>query len=241
MKKTMGFILSMALLLTAAGCGSDEDVRGTVEPAATDAAEATEATETAEATEAAEADEEATEAFEFGEVSANVYENKVIGLGCELSSDWTFYTDEQILEMNSLALEAMDEEAAEMVADATIIYDMYAMHSDGMSSINVNLENVGVASYALYSEKDSLENAKDILVDSMENMGYENASAELTTVTVAGEEFDALSTTASISGLDMYQLIFVKKCGGKYFANITVTTFGEDFTQDVIDSFYIAE
>lgn len=234
MKKAMGFILSMALLLTAAGCGSDEDARGTVEPAATEAAEAAE-----EATEAAE--EEATEAFQFGEVSANVYENKLIGIGCELSSDWTFYTDEEILALNNLTMDYMDEETAEMVADASIIYDMYAMYSDGMSSININLENVGVASYALYSAKDSLENANSVLVETFESMGYENVSSEITTVTIGGEEFDALTTTASISGVDMHQLIFVKKCGGKYFANISITTFAEDFTQEILDTFYIAE
>lgn len=242
MKKTMGFILSFALLLTAAGCGSDEDVRGTVEPAATEATEAADTTEAAEdTTEAAEGGEETTEAFEFGEVSANVYENKLIGLGCELSSDWTFQSDEEIMAMNNLALDNMDADLAEMVEDATLIYDMAATYSDGMSSVNVNLENVGVAGYALYSEKDSLENAQSMLPDTFESMGYENVVTELTTVTVAGQEFDALTTSANIGDFEMHQLVFVKKCGGRYFANISVTTVGEDFIQDVLDTFYVVE
>ncbi len=232
MKKTMGLMLCMALLLSAVGCSGEEDVRGTVEEAVT-----TEAAENSDADTDAETEEEA---FEFGEVDANVYENKFIGIGCSLSDEWGFYSDEEIKELNNMATDMAGEEFAEAVADAQMIYDMYAVHSDGMSSINVNLENVGLAKIALVDVAESLESSKSVLEDAFSNMGYEDISIESTTVTIDGEEFAALNVSASYSGMNMYELVFSGKAG-KYMWTTTIGTFGEDSTQELFDTFYLVD
>lgn len=240
MKKTMGLMLCMALLLSAVGCSGEEEVRGTIEEAAT-TAEAAENSDADTDTEAeADAETEEEEAFEFGEVDANVYENKFIGIGCSLSDEWGFYSDEEIKELNNMATDMAGDEFAEAVADAQMIYDMYAVHSDGMSSINVNLENIGIAKIALVDVAESLESSKSILEDAFSNMGYEDISIESTTVTIDGEEFAALNVSASYSGMNMYELVFSGKAG-KYMWTTTIGTFGEDTTQELFDTFYLVD
>ncbi len=223
MKKGMGLLLSALLLLSSTACAKEEEVRGTVEE-----------NQTSQAAETEEAE------FSFGEVNASKYENKFIGIGCNLDSEWSFYDDDQIKEMNNIALDAVDEDVADLIDNADLIYDMYAVHSDGMSNINVNLENVGTATLAALDLAENLDKTKSIIQDSFENMGYEDVSIESTTVEIDGQEFDGLVNHASISGMDMYQVLFCNKCG-KYISTVTVTTFGEDTTQQVLDSFYVTE
>jgi hypothetical protein len=242
MKKTMGLMLCMALLLSAVGCSGEEEVRGTIEEAATtaEAAENSDADADTDTEAEADAETEEEEAFEFGEVDANVYENKFIGIGCSLSDEWGFYSDEEIKELNNMATDMAGDEFAEAVADAQMIYDMYAVHSDGMSSINVNLENIGIAKIALVDVAESLESSKSILEDAFSNMGYEDISIESTTVTIDGEEFAALNVSASYSGMNMYELVFSGKAG-KYMWTTTIGTFGEDSTQELFDTFYLVD
>ncbi len=259
MKKTMGLMLCMALLLSAVGCSGEEEVRGTIEEAATTtAAEADADTDTdneeseeesateSEEESATESEEESAdeteegEAFEFGEVDSNVYENAFIGLGCSLGEEWGFYSDEEIKELNNMATDMAGEEVAEIIENADMIYDMYAVHSDGMSSVNVNLENVGIAKIALLDVEESLSNSKDILEDAFANMGYEDISIENTTVEVEGEEFHALNVSASYSDMAMYELIF-SGTSGKYMWTVTIGTFGEDTTQEIFDTFYLVD
>lgn len=235
MKRIMAFMLSFAALGCAAGCGkAEEDLRGTVEEIGTTAVE--------ETTETAEEATEATETFEFGAVESNKYENKFIGIGCELSTDWTFATDEEIKAQNNLAMDAVDDDLVAQIEAADIIYDMMATYSDGMSSINLNLEKIGIANYMLYDVADVLDAQIDTLMGVYSDYGYEDVTAESTVITIGGESFDGMNISAAMNGVVMNQTLFGIKCGGQYLANVTVTTFGDELTtQEVVDCFYIAE
>ncbi len=235
MKKIMAFMLCLAALGCTAGCGKAEDeLRGTVEEAGTTAVE--------ETTEAAEEATEAAEAFEFGAVESNKYENKFIGIGCELSADWTFATDEEIKAQNNLTLDTIDEDVAAQIEAADIIYDMMATNADGMSNINLNLEKIGVANYMLYDVADVLNSQMDTIKGIYAEYGYEDITAESTTITIGDESFDGMNITGTAGGVVMNQTLFGIKCGGQYLANVTITTFGEELTtQEVVDCFYIAE
>ncbi len=235
MKKSMAFMLSMAVLGCVTGCGkAEEDLRGTVEEVGTTVVE--------ETTEAAEEATEATEAFEFGTVESNKYENKFIGIGCELSTDWTFATDEEIKAQNNLAMDSIDDDIVAQIEAADIIYDMMATYSDEMSSINLNLEKIGIANYMLYDVADVLEAQMDTLKEVYVNYGYEDVTAESTVITIGDESFDGMNISGTVNGVVMNQTLFGIKCGGQYLANITVTTFGDELTtQEVVDCFYIAE
>ena len=144
------------------------------------------------------------------------------------------------MELNNFVVDAAGEDFAEAVEDAQVIYDMYAMYSDGMSSVNVTLENMGIAKIALLDVAESLESSKGMLEDAFTNMGYENIATEITTVTIDGEEFDAMTVQASYADMNMYELVFAGKCG-KYMWTATIGTFGEDTTQEILDTFYLVD
>lgn len=249
MKKIIGLILCLSFVMTAAGCGDKEDVRGTVEASVTEAAETTTAQNnddsTAETTAALEeetSEEEAEEEnFSFGAVNSNIYENKFIGIGCKLDSNWTFYDDEQIKQINNISADVLDEDIADMINSADIIYDMYASYSDGLSNININLENIGALQYVSFDVAENYEKAGSVLRDSYENMGYSIDRMEPVKIEIDGKEFDGMNVQASSDSLVMYQTLFGTKCGGKYVASITVTSFNEDITQDIVDTFYLTD
>lgn len=209
MKKFLCIFLAFILLLAMAGC-SEPDVRGEV---------------TVE-----------EEEFSFGSTSGNKYKNKFLGLSCKLPSEWEFYTDEQILEANSLAMDALGEEAAEAIKNATIIYDMFATNAETGSNMNLNLEKITAAQKKNLNLKQTIEAQFATIEAAYENMGYSNVQAVYTKVEVDGEKLDGAEITASLYGADFYCTLFcfVK---GNYIANVTVCAFDDAEMQTILDYF----
>lgn len=259
MKKLTAIILALAMLFAFAACGStpDEDeVRGeqvvntTEAPSpsedVTDASDTnvtaapnTDVTDAPEidVTDAPETDVTEPE-FSLGAVEGINYENKFIGIGCNLPSDWAFYTDEQIRELNNVVTDMAGEEYKDLMESATIVYDMFATSSDQVSNINVNLEKADPLTLAVTDLADSLEQSIPMVKQGLENMGATVTEAEVGTVMIDGEEFDCLRVTAEIYGLSMNVLTFGKKCNG-YMAAVSITATSEDALQEILDCFYV--
>ncbi len=251
MKKLTAMLLALTMLFAFAACGStpDEDeVRGeqvvntTEAPSpsedVTDApdADVTDAPEI-DVTDAPETDLTEPE-FSLGAVEGINYENKFIGIGCNLPSDWAFYTDEQIREINNLAADMAGEDFEEAMKNATIVYDMLATSPDMASNINVNLEKVDPILLAVTDLSDYLEQSIPMIKQGLENMGATVTESEIGTVTIDGIAFDCLRITSNINGLTMCQLLFAIKCNG-YIANLAISTTSEVELQEIIDCFYI--
>jgi hypothetical protein len=96
--------------------------------------------------------------FTLGTVEGNVYENTFIGIGCTLGSDWTYYSDEKIREINNAAASLAGEEFRQMMANATVVYDMYAAHSNQINTVVVNLEKVDKVQLAVLDLEENLKN-----------------------------------------------------------------------------------
>ncbi len=186
-------------------------------------------------------EESVDKALTLGTISENKYENDFIGIGCELGSEWTFSTEDEILEMNNLVADTIDEDIAKAIEEADILYDMMATYEDDMSNINVNVENIGTANFKKYDVSEIYDNQEESLITGLESIGAENITVEASPVTIDGKEFDGLYVVSEIYGMTMYQQSFAKKCGGKYLANYTITTFEDDFTDEVVDRFYLAD
>ena len=248
MKKLLAILLALTMIFAFAACGStpsEDDVRGeqnvnTTEastPADNDAnAPSEDATNTPAGDTVDTPTEEATEAttentteaqFSLGAVEGLNYENKFIGIGCNLPSDWTFYTDEQIRELNNIATDYIGEDFKEAIANAAIVYDMYAHSNDQLKNINVNLEKVNAVTLAMIDLADVYKQNEALVKQSLENMGYTNITFDYGTVMIEDETFACMRTTAQYNGVTMYQLCFATKCNG-YIANFTIATFNAD-------------
>lgn len=264
MKKLLAILLALTMIFAFAACGStpsEEDVRGeqnvnttqantptedTNEPAGdvidTPAGDTNEPsgdvidTPTEEATEPTE---ETTEAeFSLGDVQGLNYENAFIGIGCNLPSDWTFYTDEQIRELNNMTLDLAGEEFEAAITNAQLIYDMCAVSNDQLKTINVNLEKIDPVTLAMIDLADVYQQNTALVKQGLENMGYSDLTFDYGTVMIEDETFACMRTTAQYNGATMYQLGFATKCNG-YIANFTIATFNENTVDDVLSYFYL--
>ncbi len=220
MKRFLAFLLVLIMSVSLIACSEEDDVRGDV--SGNDEGNTKE------------------ESFSLGTSSGGVYTNGFIGIGCKLDDDWTFYDDEQIKELNNFTTSLAGEDFAEAVADAEIIYDMYASKADG-TNIVVNLEKTNAAQQALIStEKYFNETTIKSLTDTLENMGCENITPEKATVKIGNKDFHALRITSEMYGISMNQLSVVIKCSG-YFASICITTINEDATDEILAKFYLVD
>ena len=232
MKRIIAIILAALMLISFASCKASNGTGNDTTVEEETKAEAGKETE-AETTEK----EEETPEFSLGVSTGGTYVNNYLGLGCKLSDEWTFYNEEQIRNINNLTADIAGEDYQKLMEEADVVIDMYAIHSNGFDSINVTLEKVGLAGVILYDVKKSLEASIDMLKSTFKNMGYENIECEIIKVEFAGEEYTALRTTATTSGVQMYQTT-VADIRGLHVFNITATTYNEDTTDKLLDTFY---
>ena len=232
MKKILCTLLAILMLASLCACGSNDDtsnIRGEIIDGNTVPA----------ATNPVETDPPETEStFSFGKTTGNTYQNEFLGISCTLPEDWAFYSDQQILEMNNLTGEFLDEDAAKLMANATIIYDMMASQQTDGSSININLEKLNALQLLSLDIKAVLEAQIDIIVPTYENMGYTDVQAVSEKVTVDGKEYDSLRISAKIQGIDFYSTAF-SFLKGNYLANVTVSSLAEDKTATYLSYFTI--
>jgi len=260
MKKLTAIILALTMLFAFAACGStpDEDeVRGEQVVNTTEAPSPSEdVTDAPDTNVTAAPDTNVTDApeidvtdapdtnvkepeFSLGAVEGINYENKFIGIGCNLPSDWVFFTDEQIMELNNYVADIAGGGFEEAMKNASLVYDMYAMSTTNqINNINVNLEKGNPATIAMTDLEDVFENSLPLLKQSIENMGGSVISSEIGSVTVDGTEFTCMTNIMEANGITMYQLSFAKKCNG-YIANISIGATDENTLNDIIDCFYV--
>ena len=178
--------------------------------------------------------------FSMGEIDGLVYENEFIGIGCELEDEWSFMSDEEIKELNNITGDVAGEEYEELLEDAELIYDMYAIGGNQLDSINVNLEKYDKVTLDSLVVEDALENTIPILEKSFGNMGYTDIETYLDKINIEEEEFTCLYLTGEIEGVRIYQKVFPIKCNG-YLANVTITTYEEDRVDSLAERFYFVE
>ena len=200
-KKMFSLMLAISLLVSLCGCVSDTDVRGDI-------------TNTVP--------KETENSFVLGKTENNCYQNDYLGITCTLPSEWEFYTDEQILQINNFAVDFFDEDFAEVLKNATIIYDMYAMNTNDSGNV-----------------KTSIEKQLPSLETSFSNLGYTNIQTSYQKVTVDGKEYDAAKVTAEINGIKYYGVTFCFK-KGIYVANISVSSMYTDKIDTLLSCFTIS-
>lgn len=227
MKKFLCLFLSIMMLISLFGCfGGNEpdDVRG-------DISGETGAQSTG-------SNEEKPE-FSLGTATNNTYTNAFLGMSCTLPAEWVFYTDEQILEINNIVGDVVDEDIAERLENADIIYDMFATYETEGSSINVNLEKLSALQLISLDIKQILEAQIDTIKTAYENMGYTDTNVAYEKITVDGKEFDGLTITAKILGIDFYATIFAF-AKGNYLANVSICSIETDKTDAILSYFTLA-
>ena len=139
MKKTAAMLMAiwmLALMLTACGQQAPEQTGGSVEPGTEQDQSVTGQVD------ASQPDEEE---LEMGSVNGGTYTNNFAGIGCALDETWVFYTKEQIAELNGFLTDGTsDEDMKKLMENSQSVQDMYASSTDGLMTINVVFQNMGL-------------------------------------------------------------------------------------------------
>ena len=176
--------------------------------------------------------------FTLGTVNGNVYENAFIGIGCTLGSEWTFFSDEQIKQQNNVAADLAGEEYQEMMEKATIVYDMFASHSNQINTVVVNLEKVDKLQLATLDYESYFESAVAPIKQSLGNMGFTNITHSIGKAKIDSAEFSCLNVISELGELKMYQTIVAIKCNG-YLASVTFSGDSPEAIASTVECFYL--
>ena len=225
MKKLLALLLISTCVINLAACGSPKstEVNGILE------------TDETTSTESNAADEQEVD-LSIGKAEGNVYKSEFIGIGFNLPSGWTFYTDEQIRELNNFTTDMLEEDLQKAIQDANLIYDMYAQDASG-NNVAINLEKVSALGSVIHSEEDYIDASLPALKDALTSVGFSTVTTQKINVTLAGETHPAISIVASNGQVTVYEKVVCKKIGN-YIACIAIATPNTDITDSVLNQFY---
>lgn len=243
MKKTIALGLSLALLLSLCACG-EKDVSGTVMPQETPAnvEGSVETPAPAEEAEPSEAPaDEAEEEFQIGTTSGGRYENAFLGIGCQLDENWTFASKEELAQLIGIVADGFDnEEYAEQLKNADMFYDMYALADEGLVTINVIFENMGVLYGTVIDEERYVQIAMENLEEQLTSAGFADIQTETGSVVFAGQERYGLRISGTYQGAPYYcQQVYIKE--GSYMAAVSLVSLTQDITATMLEYFYAVD
>lgn len=227
MKKTATIALTLALLISLASCART-DISGITSLIS---GSETEKDNTASSTQEPDA-----ELPVRGSSEGAVYENASLALGIKFDDEWTLYSDAQIATLNGLAEETLGEDYTEAVKNADMIYDLYAMRSDG-SSMNIIFENMGIIYGSVMSESDYIDASVSQAETTFSQMNWTLESSEKVTVTAAEQEFNALELAVNIGSGYLYETLICKKIGN-HMAVMTIASVDRSVIDGIIADFY---
>lgn len=182
-------------------------------------------------------DEEAV--VQTGTLEGYKYENKFLGIGCELDESWTYASAEELAQMIGQTAEMFDDDYADKLKDQDMFYDMMAVTEEGLVSINVVIQNVGILYGTALSEEKYLELAEDELEEQLGSAGMENVETARITANFAGAERNGIHISSTIQGVPYYcTQMCIKQ--GQYIASISLCSFSEDIGAELMAYFYAA-
>ena len=164
-----------------------------------------------------------------GEWNGNQYVNEFANIKFNLPSGWSKYSDEQIAQVMNVGVELLNDDQKKLaeLAQSMVIYGMVANDDTTKANVSVLLEKptmkITPESYAT-SLKQQLE-----AVSSIQYKVNETATAK-----VGSEEYIALTSTASVSGVEIGQSYYIR---GDYIITIIVTTTGEGQLDTILKCF----
>jgi len=219
-KKLLLTVLTVALATCSVACGSSK-----LEPAKnSDAAETTSIVESASDDASSEDSESATESASeessadtsaddsetsiSGEINGNTYENDYFNIKIDLTDDYKFATNDELIQINS-ALSNSDafknnKVAKKLLDDGNMMIVAYAVSESG-KSLNVVLQSIGTFVGGIVDEESILEAGKAEAIKGLEAQGLTDITVETEKVTFLGEEHVSLLTKAKANDTIIFQ------------------------------------
>ena len=133
------------------------------------------------------------------------------------------------------------ESVKELLAKQQTVFDMFAMSSDGLRTMNVVFEDLGTVYGALLDESGYIDIALSKLAPSLEAQGFKNIVTEKGSLEFAGSEHGIIRLTSQMSvnniDIDVYEMVIVIK-QDNYITSVTLASFMEDHVAEMAEWFY---
>lgn len=182
--------------------------------------------------------------FVRGTVSGDVFTSEFAGLSFTLPEGWSFYSDEQLSELGGITADLLEGEDGDALSEAMesgqVIYDFFASSPDGLSTVNVTVEDLSATGNSSIGESAYAGISKSRLADSFESMGFSLKSSEKTTVTLAGTKHSGIEIAGEYSERLFYETVVCVKVG-KYMYNVSACTWGDNAVSELLSAFAQSE
>ena len=249
-RKVTGLVMVLAMAMAFAACGGKdaEDVSGKITPAVSNEQEKkdTDATPTEEAKdEESKAPEETGKTTSLGRVQGGVYVNEYMGISCTLDSGWEFYTAEELQELPQNVEELFaGTEAEDMMSNLQVITDMSAENAEELTSMNIMYQKMSVQERLAFGSMDNeefvdgmLTAQKDVLIATYAQAGINVQEMYKKTVNFCGEKRDVIYVASDMNGVQYYAIQLFDYSLGDYAVTMTVSSFFEDKTEELLTLF----
>lgn len=223
MRKIATLILALCLLLSLSACGGTANPSGTAAPSGT--AVQTNTPGTTDAVQDSEL---------RGTLETDAYVNSYLKLRIARPEGWTFYTEEQIAQVNNTTAELFEKtDIADMIAKSGQMMDMMVANAAG-NSMNLIIQP-NQAALASYSDEQVFQLSEQAMKAQFESAGMSISTFEPKTVQVGGQERTALHMVLSANGaeVDEYQLWFRDQ--DKYMGILTIALTDGSDPQPILD------
>ena len=166
-----------------------------------------------------------------GEWNGNQYVNEFANIKFNLPSGWSKYSDEQIAQVMNVGVELLNDDQKKLaeLAQSMVIYGMVANDDTTKANVSVILEKPAIK----ITPESYATNLKQQL-EAVSSIQYK--VNEIATAKVGAEEYISLTSTASVSGVEIGQSYYIR-AEGDYIITIIVTTTGEGQLDTILKCF----
>lgn len=175
-----------------------------------------------------------------GALPGGTYSNHGVRLLCRLDDSWLFYNESQLLELNGVLTEGGSGDIATLAESGKAVYDMYAISTDGLMTMNVTYQNLGLLSGSSMSAQEYVELAAAKVPGDLTAGGFTDVEVQVTATDIAGEKScPTLLVTAKLGETPMYERMVCLQAGN-YIYCVTLCSFTEDVTPTMAELFHTA-
>ena len=216
MKKIIALLLAFVLLFSLAACGSKPTIPQPGENSGSNSGGNAQQPE---------------EEFSVGKTEGSTYTNEFFKFALNLNDDWYIASDKELAEIQGLAIEGMNNEAAKKVFEnGQAAYLFFAQNLATNENIQVIVEGVPLENLKV---NQIIKNTAAALEESYKQQGIKVAKSEVTNITFDGRTETGLEVEASGNGVTVYQT-YVAMIKGKYYCSIVLTALSQESLKEQI-------
>ena len=180
------------------------------------------------------------ELYSAGSVSARTYENALLGLQCIVPADWSYLTEEELLQLGDVPALEEEQTMAECLTahlnNGGQVQDMYVMTEDGLQTVNVMVTKLDLVAQEM-TIADFADLGAEEVREVYEEMGITEVELNREQVEFLGETAEAIRLSGAYEDVPLHSLQLCLE-RGSYVCVVTFNSYVEDTTETLMKFFH---